>query len=337
MSSSRLGTRPARDFDTALRIQDFISPDGASVGGVDNSGVLLGTGVNVTGTVQGTGLAGSLLSSSNPAALGAAAPGSSAVPARSDHVHPTTGLVADTGNQNVGGLKTFTSLITGSAGATITGAKTTLAASVAGYASANLPHGSAPSSPADGDVWTTTAGLYVRVNGVTIGPISTNGPATSVTTLDGLNSGVVGTATKYAREDHEHALTGLVDTSSQQTVAGAKTFTGALGVTLSGVAADVTITDTGATGASVKMVGDGGTTPSKTLRVRAGVLRVMDDAVSTEILSLTNAGLLTVPSATVTGLTTATGGLKVGTYKVSVQGTTPGSPSTGDVWLPNSG
>jgi len=36
----------------------------------------------------------------------------------------------------------------------------------------NIPHGSAPTSPVDGDVWTTTAGLFVRVNGSTVGPLS---------------------------------------------------------------------------------------------------------------------------------------------------------------------
>jgi hypothetical protein len=36
----------------------------------------------------------------------------------------------------------------------------------------NIPHGSAPSSPVNGDVWTTTAGLFVRVNGSTVGPLT---------------------------------------------------------------------------------------------------------------------------------------------------------------------
>jgi hypothetical protein len=36
----------------------------------------------------------------------------------------------------------------------------------------NIPHGTAPSSPVNGDMWTTTAGLFVRVNGVTVGPLS---------------------------------------------------------------------------------------------------------------------------------------------------------------------
>lgn len=33
-----------------------------------------------------------------------------------------------------------------------------------------LPHGVAPTSPVDGDIWTTTAGLFARINGVTVGP-----------------------------------------------------------------------------------------------------------------------------------------------------------------------
>jgi len=36
----------------------------------------------------------------------------------------------------------------------------------------NSPHGTAPTTPVDGDIWTTTAGLYVRVNGSTVGPLS---------------------------------------------------------------------------------------------------------------------------------------------------------------------
>jgi hypothetical protein len=52
------------------------------------------------------------------------------------------------------------------------GGKATLGATSTGAASLNLPHGTAPSSPVDGDVWTTTAGLFVRINGSTVGPLS---------------------------------------------------------------------------------------------------------------------------------------------------------------------
>lgn len=45
-------------------------------------------------------------------------------------------------------------------------------ASTAGTASLRLPHGTAPSSPVNGDIWTTTAGLFVRINGTTVGPLT---------------------------------------------------------------------------------------------------------------------------------------------------------------------
>lgn len=47
--------------------------------------------------------------------------------------------------------------------------KATFAIPTAGYASVNFPHGTAPSSAyEDGDIWTTTGGVYARVNGVTV-------------------------------------------------------------------------------------------------------------------------------------------------------------------------
>lgn len=39
-------------------------------------------------------------------------------------------------------------------------------------ASIRLPHGTAPSAPVNGDMWTTTAGLFVRINGANVGPLS---------------------------------------------------------------------------------------------------------------------------------------------------------------------
>lgn len=49
--------------------------------------------------------------------------------------------------------------------------KITTLASASGGAGFNLPHGAAPTSPADGDLWTTGGGgLFARVNGATKGP-----------------------------------------------------------------------------------------------------------------------------------------------------------------------
>lgn len=47
--------------------------------------------------------------------------------------------------------------------------------STTGSASINLPHGTAPTSPVNGDLWTTNSGLYVQISGSTVGPLSTGG------------------------------------------------------------------------------------------------------------------------------------------------------------------
>lgn len=41
-----------------------------------------------------------------------------------------------------------------------------------GVSSLRIAHGAAPTAPVNGDIWTTTAGLFVRVNGVTVGPLT---------------------------------------------------------------------------------------------------------------------------------------------------------------------
>lgn len=48
----------------------------------------------------------------------------------------------------------------------------TLSASTTSRATLRIPHGTAPTSPTNGDMWTTTAGLFVRINGGTVGPLS---------------------------------------------------------------------------------------------------------------------------------------------------------------------
>lgn len=61
---------------------------------------------------------------------------------------------------SVSGSSTFTTI-------SATGKITTVASAVGG-AGITLPHGTAPSSPVDGDLWTTSSGAYFRINGVTI-------------------------------------------------------------------------------------------------------------------------------------------------------------------------
>lgn len=60
------------------------------------------------------------------------------------------------------------------AGGTMLGPLIT-AASQTTNAGFRLPAGVAPTSPTDGDTWTTTSGMFVRINGVTIGPLTSSG------------------------------------------------------------------------------------------------------------------------------------------------------------------
>lgn len=64
------------------------------------------------------------------------------------------------------------------AGDTMTGALGTVASTTSG-AGFNVPPGAAPTSPNNGDIWETTSGFYLRINGATVGPI-TAGTVTSV-------------------------------------------------------------------------------------------------------------------------------------------------------------
>lgn len=70
-----------------------------------------------------------------------------------------TGTFSSTG---IGGIGAATSATT----------NLNLAAGTTGVSTLRIPHGSAPSAPVDGDMWTTTAGLYIRINGGTVGPLS---------------------------------------------------------------------------------------------------------------------------------------------------------------------
>ena len=88
---------------------------------------------------------------------------------------------------------------------TATGLVSTPASSTSS-AGLRVAHGAAPTTPTNGDIWTTTAGIYVRINGVTVGPLGAAGggagtktyatltpmtsqpPATGYATLDTRNS-----------------------------------------------------------------------------------------------------------------------------------------------------
>lgn len=76
------------------------------------------------------------------------------------------------------------------------------AASSATTAGFNLPPGAAPTSPNNGDMWTTNGGLFIQINGVTVGPLTSGGASGSFTSTYPIavtfpSAGVVNYALNY--------------------------------------------------------------------------------------------------------------------------------------------
>ena len=136
-------------------------------------------------------------------------------------------------------LKSVSDMASGAlpkSGGTATG-KIIFAASVAGAASFNVPHGTAPTSPSNGDTWTTTVGWFVRINGVTK-QVQFTGDSVDASVLTGTVSasnlpsitGITGAGTAATRNTGTSGTTvPLLD--GNNTYSGSSTFSGSVSVT----------------------------------------------------------------------------------------------------------
>jgi hypothetical protein len=117
-------------------------------------------------------------------------------------------------------------------------------ASGTGAASINIPHGTAPTSPTNGDCWTTTGGLYCRINGATVGPYGTG-------TGGNINSKDEGVSLTSATTSVDYVGAGVTATNSG----------GAVTVTIPGGGSAITAKDEGSTltaaATSIDFVGAG--------------------------------------------------------------------------------
>lgn len=106
-----------------------------------------------------------------------------------------------------------------------------------------LPHITAPPSPVNGECWTTTAGLYCRISGATVGPYSTGAGSVSSVAASG-------------------GATGLTFSGSPITTSGTLTLSGTLAVANGG---------TGATSAGSALTNLGATPETRTLTAGTGL------------------------------------------------------------------
>jgi hypothetical protein len=87
----------------------------------------------------------------------------------------SNGLTVTAGGASLGGGASIGGSVTVTTGdLTMSAGRILTTASASGGSGFRLPHGAAPSAPVNGDLWTTTSGLFARINGATVGPFATS-------------------------------------------------------------------------------------------------------------------------------------------------------------------
>ena len=185
-------------------------------------------------------------------------------------------------------------------------------ASTTDRAGLRLPHGTAPSSPVDGQLWTTTSGMYVRINGTTIGPlIDANGIPWAV---PGAIGGTTPNTGKFTTLEATGDITtnGMIDRKGRQTIRSNPT-AGEAQIYLAPDPQDGTST------ATLGIFRTTNTSGTRQLVVYKG------DGSNTEECKISNGKIYTRAS------TSAAAGI------VLPHGVAPSSPSNGDMWTTTSG
>jgi hypothetical protein len=182
----------------------------------------------------------------------------------------------------------------------------TIASEATNGAGFNVPHGVAPTTPLNGDIFTTTSGLFMRQNGVTRqyvdfdGTQTINGPKTFSNA-----SNTFGSAT----------ATGTIGLASGATISAS---TKTVNVATGGVVGSTTLTTIGPVlGASTTSIG--GTTAASTLNLATGATLTA----TTKAVNIGTAGVAGSTTNIAIGSTT-------GTSTTTLQGTTNGITAAAD-------
>lgn len=197
----------------------------------------------------------------------------------------------------------------------------------------NIPHGSTPANPVNGDIWTTTAGLYARIDGITVGPFGTGGSGSSVTVSDTPPSSPTTGNLWYESDTGKTFIyydSFWVEIGSQQTaptvqLTGDVTGTGSGNISTTLASSGVT---SGTYGSSslipiITVDSKGRITNASTASITGGISAV--NGTSNQITATTNSGVvtLTLPnSVTTPGDLIVTGSLTVNGTTTTVNSTT---------------
>jgi len=124
---------------------------------------------------------------------GTGASASTFMPSTLDATSSTSGAIRSSGGISAAKAANFgTTLNVGTqSGLGIASSASTalnLAIGTTTIASLRMGHGAAPTSPVNGDMWSTTSGFYGRVNGVTVGPLSAGVGTVTVVAAGSLTS-----------------------------------------------------------------------------------------------------------------------------------------------------
>jgi hypothetical protein len=126
----------------------------------------------------------------------------------------TTAINVDIADPIAGTNATFTNGYALRAGKSLFTGKVITVASATGSSGFNLPHGAAPTSPVDGDLWSTTTGFSGRVNGVTQNLLPDNGTLNAGTIAGATN--VTGTSNYTPETITITTNAGVVDVTKPQ-------------------------------------------------------------------------------------------------------------------------
>jgi len=126
--------------------------------------------------------------------------------------------------------------------------------------------------------------LTGTASSLTAGNVTTNANLTGQITSVG-NAAVLGSFTLAQ-------LNAAVSDANIARTDAANSLTGSQTITTSGSTGTAVLIDTGANGVNIAMTGDGATTPKKYIKVSAGQLDIVNDAYTSNLLSLTDGGAL---------------------------------------------